>query len=194
MGISAGWRQALASAIKTPLLFLLTLAVCFPALHVINILLGSRLSLAQTINILLFALAFNALLMASFAPIAFFFALGSGYHFMKILHVILFALCGGIAMAVLYQGLGLIARQGQILPEQGLRLFRFWILLYGFVGTQMAWTLRPFLGDPSLPFTFLRKKQKGLNFYTAVVISMRRLGKASVTELNPAHLEHRAEF
>ena len=27
-------------------------------------------------------------------------------------------------------------------------LLYIWIMLFGFVGTQLAWTLRPFFGDP----------------------------------------------
>jgi hypothetical protein len=32
-----------------------------------------------------------------------------------------------------------------------------WILLFGFVGTQLAWTLRPFFGDPDSPFALFRE-------------------------------------
>jgi hypothetical protein len=31
-----------------------------------------------------------------------------------------------------------------------------WILLFGFVGTQLAWTLRPFFGSPGKPFELFR--------------------------------------
>jgi hypothetical protein len=31
-----------------------------------------------------------------------------------------------------------------------------WILLFGFVGTQLAWTLRPFFGSPDQPFEYFR--------------------------------------
>ena len=36
-------------------------------------------------------------------------------------------------------------------------LLYIWILLFGFVGTQLAWTLRPFFGDPGHPFALFRK-------------------------------------
>jgi hypothetical protein len=35
-------------------------------------------------------------------------------------------------------------------------LLYIWILLFGFVGTQLAWTLRPFFGDPGKPFALFR--------------------------------------
>jgi hypothetical protein len=36
-------------------------------------------------------------------------------------------------------------------------LVYIWILLFGFVGTQLAWTLRPFFGDPDAPFALFRE-------------------------------------
>jgi hypothetical protein len=35
-------------------------------------------------------------------------------------------------------------------------LLYIWILLFGFVGTQLAWTLRPFFGNPDRPFALFR--------------------------------------
>jgi hypothetical protein len=35
-------------------------------------------------------------------------------------------------------------------------LLYIWILLFGFVGTQLAWTLRPFFGSPGKPFELFR--------------------------------------
>lgn len=35
-------------------------------------------------------------------------------------------------------------------------LLYVWILLFGFVGTQLAWTLRPFFGSPDEPFEIFR--------------------------------------
>jgi hypothetical protein len=35
-------------------------------------------------------------------------------------------------------------------------LLYIWIALFGFVGTQLAWTLRPFFGSPGEPFALFR--------------------------------------
>jgi hypothetical protein len=35
-------------------------------------------------------------------------------------------------------------------------LLYIWIVLFGFVGTQLAWTLRPFFGSPGEPFALFR--------------------------------------
>ena len=35
-------------------------------------------------------------------------------------------------------------------------LLYVWIVLFGFVGTQLGWTLRPIFGDPGKPFALFR--------------------------------------
>jgi hypothetical protein len=45
-------------------------------------------------------------------------------------------------------------------------LLYIWILLFGFVGTQLAWTLRPFFGSPGRPFSLYR--QIDGNFYAEI--------------------------
>jgi hypothetical protein len=45
-------------------------------------------------------------------------------------------------------------------------LLYVWIVLFGFVGTQLAWTLRPFFGDPGSPFAVFR--EVGGTFYADV--------------------------
>ncbi len=45
-------------------------------------------------------------------------------------------------------------------------LLYIWIVLFGFVGTQLAWTLRPFFGDPGTPFGLFR--EIGGTFYADV--------------------------
>ncbi|MEV0561637.1 hypothetical protein [Dactylosporangium sp. NPDC050588] len=46
-------------------------------------------------------------------------------------------------------------------------LLHVWILLFGFVGTQLAWTLRPFVGAPHEPFQVFRPIEG--NFYVNII-------------------------
>ncbi|GIG63308.1 hypothetical protein Lfu02_76800 [Longispora fulva] len=46
-------------------------------------------------------------------------------------------------------------------------LLYIWILLFGFVGTQLGWTLRPFFGDPDMKFQLFRGIEG--NFYVDIV-------------------------
>ena len=47
-----------------------------------------------------------------------------------------------------------------------------WIALYSFVGAQLTWLVRPFLGNPGAPVEYLRPYAERLgldsNFYAAV--------------------------
>ena len=54
-----------------------------------------------------------------------------------------------------------------------LQLIRVWIVLYAFVGSQLAWTMRPFFGARELPFELFR--DLGGNFYANVTASIGEL-------------------
>jgi hypothetical protein len=45
-------------------------------------------------------------------------------------------------------------------------VFGCWIFLFGLVGAQLGWLLRPFIGDPGQEFTWLRPRNS--NFFEAV--------------------------
>ncbi len=46
-------------------------------------------------------------------------------------------------------------------------LFRCWVILFGLVGAQMSWVLRPFVGDPGRPFARGSEARES-NFFEAV--------------------------
>ena len=46
-------------------------------------------------------------------------------------------------------------------------VFRIWIVAFGLVGAQMGWILRPFIGNPDVPFTWFRARQS--NFFEAIL-------------------------
>ncbi|MFV2021258.1 hypothetical protein [Micromonospora sp. LOL_023] len=52
-------------------------------------------------------------------------------------------------------------------------LLYIWILLFGFVGTQLAWTLRPFFGDPDAQFGVFREIEG--TFYADLLRSIGQL-------------------
>jgi hypothetical protein len=51
--------------------------------------------------------------------------------------------------------------------QASMALLYVWILLFGFVGTQLAWTLRPFFGSPGEDFELFRSIDG--NFYVDIV-------------------------
>ena len=171
MGSSHSALQALSSAVKLPLLFLATLAVCAPTLYFLNVLYGSPQTLTQSITLILTAIAVTAVLLIAFAPIVLFFLLSTAqYQFFKLLNVAVFALSGILGVSFLSQGMRLLTAESHEGEAARRRLMRIWILIYAFVGSQMAWTLRPFVGAPTMGFELFR--QLGGNFYTNIFASL----------------------
>jgi hypothetical protein len=168
VGFGRGVSQVISSGIKVPLLYLLTFLVCYPVLFIILVLMGSRLGFVQTLALILLALTLNAVLLAAFAPIVVFFIItDSSYEFVKLLHVLVMAFSGFWAMTALWQGLREMCEKSNLYPKRAVRILQVWILVFGFVGTQMAWSLRPFVGSRDRPFQIFRAEQEG-NFYKAV--------------------------
>lgn len=100
------WLQFLASTIKVPALFLLTLLVTLPSLYVFNALVGSRLNLPSLWRLLIASLAVNLTVLASLGPIvAFFSASTKSYSFMVLLNVVMFAVAGVLGLVFLRQTL-----------------------------------------------------------------------------------------
>jgi hypothetical protein len=52
-------------------------------------------------------------------------------------------------------------------------VFHLWLLLFALVGAQMGWVLRPFIGNPTVPFTLFRHRES--NFFESVFTHLRHL-------------------
>src|SRR5262249_6957345 len=99
MGMNHSVLQAAVSAVKVPVLFLLTLLICLPTLHFIGLLFGSTIRFSQSLTVLLAGIALNCILLAAFAPISLLFlASGSDYRFLLLMHVAIFAFCGAAGL------------------------------------------------------------------------------------------------
>ena len=58
--------------------------------------------------------------------------------------------------------------------DQSVRnVFRIWVVVFAFVGAQMGWVLRPFVGHPAADFTFFRERKA--NFFQAVADKVEEL-------------------
>jgi hypothetical protein len=199
-GADRAWMQLLASAMKVPLLFLLTLLVTFPSLYVFAALQRLPLDMRNTLRLLLMTIVVHLTILASLAPVfAFFAASTESYAFMLVLNVLFFVIGGLLGLMVLRKATNamftptpnveeakpeaaadasapwpaggpppgsppvapraaatLRQRDGS---DRARRLLGLWGLVYGVVGAQMGWLLRPFLGSPDLPFTWFRPRE-----------------------------------
>ncbi len=198
------YTQVLASVIKLPALFLLTLIITFPSLYVFNALVGCRMTFIGTLRLLVGAIVVNVTVAASLGPILAFFTLcTASYPFMVVLNVALLSVSGFVALGFLLHTLRRIVVRQPIVNSDPIEsfaaadspefekvssrapgaleqvsrddrefgpanvVFKIWILLYGLVGAQMGWVLRPFIGAPDLPFQWFRERQG--NFFLSVI-------------------------
>ena len=246
LGSSHSLAQALSSAIKLPLLFLATLAICLPTLYLFNLVFGARLSVMQAVSLIMVSITVTSVLTLAFAPISLFFLItANNYAFFSLLNVCILLLTAIVGLRFLTLGMRALnahqeqadaarrsvelalaadasrlaenappvpvgvgaaaaapasttsaasptaangavsalpaaessddirpwdlvpaprsappapARFSGVASERpaSMTLLYIWILLFGFVGTQLAWTLRPFFGSPGQPFAFFR--------------------------------------
>jgi hypothetical protein len=189
------YAQVLASMIKVPALFLLTLLVTLPSLYVFNALAGSRLGGLALLRLLVASLSVTLAVLASFGPIVAFFSLTTNsYPFMLLLNVVVFAVAGALGLGFLLQTMhrltlperpsrppvrtrdrdededepaGALDRLPGRPPGRNVRaVFACWVVVFGLVGAQMSWVLRPFVGAPDRPFEWFRARES--NFFQAV--------------------------
>ena len=157
MGLFRGTFPALVAAVKLPFLFLLTQVICFPLFYVLNCLMGPRLKINHCLRLLLLATSANAIALASYAPISYFFTLTTskmGYHFLVLMHVAVFAVAGMLSIIVIT----LVVRSTASRLKYRIRpaFIIAWSTLYAFIGTQMAWVLRPWIGTWTVPYAPFR--------------------------------------
>ena len=200
-GSAQGFLQLISTMAKVPLLFIFTLAVTLPSLYVFSALAGSRLDFPATFRLLVAAVAVNLSVLASFAPITAFFTLSTdSYAFMKLLNVVFFGIAGLIGLRFLARKMSeafthghdpatsntelkTVDQSGSELPDASFSVaggalnargvFRVWLLIYGIVGAQMGWILRPFVGDPGAPFELFRDRRS--NFFIELMKTLLEL-------------------
>jgi hypothetical protein len=162
--------QVIYSAAKVPLLLIVTFLIALPSFFVLNTLLGVRSDFPAVFRALLTTQAGLTIILASLAPFTlFWYASVANYQAAILFNTLMFAVASVSAQFLLYRYYRpLIA--GNALHRT---LFRVWLILYAFVGIQMGWVLRPFVGDPSKPVQFFRQGAWGNAYEELVRIVMR---------------------
>ncbi|WP_446212446.1 hypothetical protein [Micromonospora sp. IBSANI012] len=288
LGAFHGVLMALTSAVKLPLLFLITLAICLPTLYLFNLVFGARLSVRQSVALVMVAITVTSMLAVAFAPISLFFLITApDYGFFKLLNVAILTLSALVGLRFLTGGMQVLNAHGLLAPSTAaaatqaavaapaaqaavpaqpaagepvaepvavaagangatgangtttpaaeaqpvsvvpaqpaagvpgqpvvlaghpvaafppgmvppgyagagrpwvtppvrrgeseqrpasMTLLYVWILLFGFVGTQLAWTLRPFVGSPGEDFALFRSIEG--NFYAEILRTLGNL-------------------
>jgi hypothetical protein len=145
--------QAFYSAVKVPLLIGATVALGLPSFFILNTLLGVRDDFARAARAIVAAQAGLTVILVALAPLTgFWYASSADYQAAILFNGLMFGVATAGAQALLRRAYGpLVARD-----RRHRALLRIWGVLYAFVGIQMGWILRPFVGNPEVPSEFFR--------------------------------------
>jgi hypothetical protein len=154
--------QVLFSAAKVPLLLLAAFLIALPSFFILNTLLGVRPDFPEVLRAIFAAQAGLALVLAALAPYTLlWYASSASYPGATLFNGLMFA-----AASLAAQGLLRRAYRPLVARNRRHRLLLWtWVFLYVFVGVQMAWVLRPFIGDPAVPPQFFRQERTWENAY-----------------------------
>ncbi len=156
--------QVVFAAVKVPLLLAATSAIALPSFFVLNTLMGLRSDFVEAVRALAATQAGLAVILASLAPFTLlWYASWDDYSNAILFNGLMFAVASFAAQVLL---------RGYYRPliERNHRhrwMLWTWIVIYVFVGIQMGWVLRPFVGDPGGQVQFLREGAWG-NAYQVV--------------------------
>jgi hypothetical protein len=185
-GAAMGWWrdpwQALFVAIKFPLVLLLTALGNALLNGMLAPLLGLNLSFRQSLLAILTSFAVFAVILGAFAPLAGFLVWNAppmtpdvkstaAYGFIKLVHVVVIAFAGVAGNVRLLQ---LLARLGGR-RQTAQRVLFAWLAGNLFLGSQLTWIARPFIGAPQLPVVFLRDAALQGNFYENIFRTVQKL-------------------
>lgn len=163
--------QVLYAGLKVPILLLCTFAISLPSFFVVNTLFGLRGDFAHAVRALVATQAGLTLILASLAPLTIVWYVSfENYNAAILFNTVMF---GGASLAAQM----ILRRFYRPLIEVDARhrlLQRAWLTIYAFVGIQMGWILRPFIGQPSAPVRFFREEAWG-NGYVALFQTIARV-------------------
>jgi hypothetical protein len=180
-GVGGGhWLQLIYSAAKVPLLLAATFLLSMPSFFVLNTVFGLRPDIVPVVRAVVSAQAGLTIVLASFAPFTLvWYASFADYDSAVLFNAAMFG-----AASLTGQWLLRRAYAPLIAANRRHRLLLWtWIVIYAFVGIQMGWILRPFVGDPRTPPQFFRAEMWG-NAYEIVAAKVVKAVKA------PDHAAH----
>ena len=180
------WRaplQACYVALKFPLIILLTTIGNTMLNAMLAPLLGLNISLRQSFLVILISFTIASAILGAFSPLLAFVIwnapplsanahqTGGTYSSIMLLQVAVISFAGITANLRLVQLLRRLSGSRAVAR----RVLLAWLAGNLFLGSQLTWILRPFIGAPGLAVEFLRKDPLRGNFYESVFRSILHL-------------------
>lgn len=184
--VMGSWRdewQALYTGIKLPLVILLTTLGNGFLNGMLALLLGLNLGFRQSLVLVLISFAMASLILGALSPVALFVVWNTPpltastrlssleYGFLQLTLAVFIAFAGILGNLRLLP----LLRQWTNKPAVARNVLFAWLAGNLFLGSQLTWILRPFIGAPDLPVEFLRATAFHGNFYETVFEAARRL-------------------
>jgi hypothetical protein len=182
MGCWRSPQQALFVAIKFPVIMILTTLGNALINAMLAPLLGLNMTFRHSFSAVLMSLTITAAILGAFSPLLVFavwnapaMVAGSAhnpaYNIIMLANVLVIALAGTAGNLRLFQLLMQVGRRRDV----ALRVLFAWQVANLFLGSQLSWILRPFIGSPTLPVEFLRTDAFHGNFYEAVAHALKQI-------------------
>jgi len=186
-GGAMGWwrapQQGLIVALKFPLIILLTTLGNALLNGMLAPLLGLNIGLRQSLLAILMSFTIASAILGAFSPLTAFVIWNAPqmsdnaqfstrtYNFIQVMHVCIIAFAGTTANVRLVQLLKQLSGKATVAR----RVLFAWLAGNLFLGSQLCWILRPFIGSPNLEVQFFRPHPLQGNFYETVFNAIRRL-------------------
>jgi len=185
-GAAMGWwrdpQQALFVGIKFPLIILLTTLGNGLLNGMLAPLLGLNIPFRQSAAAILMSFVIAAVILGAFSPLMAFLVWnappmspeavsGPTYSAIKLTHVVVIAFAGVMGNVRLFQMLTRLGGRRAV----AFRVLIAWLAGNLFLGSQLSWILRPFIGSPALPVEFFRATALRGNFYESVFRSLQQI-------------------
>lgn len=154
------------SACKLPIMIFATSLLCLPGYFALSTVLGLRNDLHAALRAIVSSQAAFTLTLASLATFTLFlYANGITHRAAILVNGFMFLVATAVAQAILRKHYApLLARS-----RKHAFMLCYWLVAYVFVGVQMGWMLRPFIGTPGIPPTFFRAEP----FSNAYIVVLR---------------------
>jgi len=159
LGYYVRGTQIILNSLKIPILYLVTLYIAIPIIFIVDALMENKITFMQVTTLLLLGFTSTSIVLIAFTPLMLFFILTTNdYSFIVILNIAVSGFAGYFGIVSILSSFKRFHNKDTWSPSLIIGSF-----IIVFVGTQLAWALRPFFHS-STNFT----RPISGNFYVAL--------------------------
>lgn len=173
-GVGTWQEQLLANVVKVPVLALLSFVLTSPAFFAANALGGLGLPAMAALRLWAATFAVFAAVLGALAPATGIVSVVCNYSFATLINLAFFTAAGLTAVAFIFRSVRVLHASGggsvapsRARPIRPLAAFAAWAVVFGIVGAQVGWRMRPLIGWHAAPFGWYRVD--GMSLWDGVV-------------------------